>query len=121
MQIKIRRNGCREVILNLVHEITDKEFEQKLIKEGQKALVDFWAPWCGPCKAVSPIIEKLSEKYIGKLKFYRLNIDLNSRTPSKYKIMSVPTFLLLSEGEVQETIVGVVSEKSLIIKIDRVF
>jgi len=103
----------------LLHEISDKEFEQKLIREGQKALVDMWAPWCGPCKVLSPTLEKLSEKYEGKLKFYKLNIDTNMRTPGKYKVMSVPTILLLKNGEVVDMIVGLSTEKSLIVRLDK--
>jgi thioredoxin 1 len=103
----------------LVHEITDKEFEQKLIREEQPALVDMWAPWCTPCKALSPTLERLSEKYTGKLKFYKLNVDTNSRTPGKYRVMSVPTILLMKEGKVVDTIVGLVTERVLIARLDR--
>lgn len=103
----------------MVHEITDKEFEQKILKEQQHALIDIWAPWCIPCKSLAPIIEKLSEKYTGKCRFYKLNIDKSLSVTSRYKVMSVPTLLIMKDGEVVDTIVGLITEKALSVRLDR--
>jgi thioredoxin 1 len=104
----------------MVIDISDKDFEQKVIKSGVPVLLDFWAPWCVPCKIVAPIVEKLSNKYNGQLKFYKINIDENPRTPARYQVMSIPSLMLFKNGEAMDTVVGAVPERSLVSRIEGV-
>ena len=86
--------------------VTDENFEQEVLKANKPTLVDFWAEWCGPCKAISPIFEELSEKYGEKIKFMKINVDNNSEVASKYKVMAIPTLIIFDKSEIIETIVG---------------
>ena len=104
----------------MVSDITDQEFEQKIIKSKQTALVDMWAPWCGPCRIVAPVVDKLSQKYDGKCKFYKMNIDENPKTAAKYRVMSIPTLLFFKNGEVVNTVVGAVPERTLSPKVEEI-
>jgi len=79
--------------------VTDAEFDPKVLKSTTPVLVDFWAPWCAPCKMAEPILEELSETYKGKTEFLKLNVDDNSQTPMKYGVMSIPTTILYKEGK----------------------
>ena len=94
-------------------EITDQIFEAEVIKATTPVLVDFWAPWCGPCRMVAPVVEKLSEKYKGKVKFVKVNVDENQKTASQYKVMSIPTLMFFKDGKVADTVVGARSESEL--------
>ena len=100
-------------------EISDQSFEEAVIKSDTPALVDFWAPWCGPCRMVAPVIDKLSEKYQDKFKFCKLNVDENPKTAAKFNVMSIPTIMLFKDGKVADTVVGAVPEDTLKTKIDR--
>lgn len=104
----------------MVIDISDKDFEQKVIKANVPVLLDFWAPWCIPCKMVAPIVEKLSNKYDGQLKFYKINIDENPRTPARYRVMSIPSLMLFKNGEAVDTVVGAVPERRLVSRIEGV-
>ena len=79
--------------------VNDAEFDPKVLKSATPVLVDFWAPWCAPCKMAEPILEELSETYKGKTEFLKLNVDDNSQTPMKYGVMSIPTTILYKEGK----------------------
>ena len=102
----------------MVTDITDQEFEQKVIKSKQPTLVDMWAPWCVPCRMVAPVVDKLSQKYDGKCKFYKMNVDENPKTAAKYRVMSIPTLLFFKDGVVVDTVVGAVSERALAPKVE---
>jgi len=86
--------------------IGQKEFEAEVLQSKVPVLVDFYADWCGPCRAVSPIIEQLSNEYSGKVKFFKLNTDENTDIVSRYGIMSIPTVMLFKNGQVASTVVG---------------
>ncbi|MDD3265248.1 MAG: thioredoxin [Dehalococcoidales bacterium] len=103
----------------MVKEITDASFEAEVVKADVPVLVDMWAPWCGPCRMVAPVIDKLSTQYEGKIKFCKMNVDENPNTSSRYQIMSIPTMLLFKQGDVVDTVVGAVPENSLKAKIDK--
>ena len=102
----------------MVIDVTDKNFEGEVIKSALPVLVDLWAPWCGPCRMVAPVIDKLAEKYEGKFKFCRLNVDENPQTASKYRVMSIPTLMFFKGGEAVDTVIGAVPERALQPKID---
>lgn len=102
----------------MVTEVTDQNFEEEVIKSTLPVLVDLWAPWCGPCRMVAPVIDKLAESYKGRFKFCRLNVDQNPRTAGSYHVMSIPTLLLIKDGKVMDTVIGAVPEQTLQPKIE---
>jgi len=102
----------------MVIDVTDKNFEEEVIKSALPVLVDLWAPWCGPCRMVAPVVDKLAEHYDGNFKFCRLNVDENPQTASKYRIMSIPTLMFFKGGEAVDTVIGAVPERFLQPKID---
>lgn len=87
--------------------VTDETFEQEIEKSSLPVLIDCWAPWCGPCKMLSPTIEQLSVEMAGRIKFAKLNVDENFQTAVKFGIMSIPTMLIFKDGEVVDRLVGV--------------
>jgi len=89
-----------------MREVTDDTFEQEVVGAGRPVVVDFWAPWCGPCKAVEPILADLAEEHAGEVEFTKLNIDENPMTPSRYGVLSIPTTILFEGGEAREAVVG---------------
>jgi thioredoxin 1 len=102
----------------MIIDITDGEFEQKVIQSKDPVLVELWAQWCVPCRKVAPVVEKLSHKYDGRCRFYKMNIAENPKTPGRYSVMSIPTLLLFKSGAAVDTVVGAVSERSLASRID---
>ena len=102
----------------MVTDVTDQDFEGEVIKSALPVLVDLWAPWCGPCRMVAPVVDKLAERYTGKFKFCRLNVDDNPKTASKYRVMSIPTLMFFKGGEAVDTVVGAVPERVLQPKIE---
>ena len=104
----------------MVTELTDQDFDAKVVKSKQTAIVDMWAPWCVPCRMVAPVVDKLSGKYEGKCKFYKMNIDENPKTPVRFRVMSIPTLLFFKNGEVVNTVVGAISERALIPKVEEI-
>ncbi len=87
-------------------DVTDSTWEANVLKSDVPVLVDFWAPWCGPCKAMGPTVDKLAEELDGKLKVVKLNTQDNPKVPSEYGIISIPTFLVIKDGEVATQMVG---------------
>lgn len=102
----------------MVIEVTDQNFEDEVIKSTLPVLVDLWAPWCCPCLMVAPVIDKLAEKYNGKVKFCRLNVDENPQVAARYRIMSIPTLMFFKGGGVVDTVIGAVPERALEPKIE---
>lgn len=101
-------------------EFTDGNFESEVIKADLPVLVDFWAPWCGPCKMIAPVVEEISQEYQGRLKVGKVNTDDNQQVASQYGIMSIPTLMIFKGGEVVERIVGAQPKDALTGKINSV-
>lgn len=101
-------------------EVTDNTFEQEVVQSTQPVLVDFWAVWCGPCKAIAPIVEELASEYEGRLKVMKLDVDDNPRTASAYGVQSIPTLLVFKDGKPAERIVGAVPKKVIADKLQSV-
>ncbi|HWA95002.1 MAG TPA: thioredoxin [Terracidiphilus sp.] len=93
-----------------VMEVSDATFEKEVLQSETPVLVDFWAVWCGPCRAIAPIVESLAGTYAGKLKVAKVNVDQNGATPSRYGIRGIPTLLLFKGGKVADQIVGYVPQ-----------
>lgn len=101
-------------------EIDDGSFETEVLQSEKPVLVDFWAPWCGPCKAIAPIIEELAGEFSDKLKFAKFNVDDSPVTPGKYGIRAIPTLIFFKGGEVSEQITGMVAKTKLEESINKV-
>lgn len=93
--------------------VTDETFAKEVLQAEQPVLVDFWAPWCGPCRVLGPIVEKLAGEFAGKVKVAKLNVDENPVTAQKYGVMSIPTMIIYKGGQVAEQIVGLQQESVL--------
>ncbi len=96
-----------------VLDITDEEFEAKVLQSDKPVMVDFWAPWCGPCKAVGPTVEVLGAEYGDKVNFVKVNVDDNPIAPSKYGVQAIPTLIFFKDGEISEQLVGMVGKEKL--------
>lgn len=100
--------------------LTDANFESEVIKSDIPVLIDFWATWCGPCKAIAPIVEDLANEYNGKIKIGKVDVDENQQTAIKYGIRSIPTLLIVKNGKVDDMIVGAVPKAQIVKKLNTV-
>jgi len=98
---------------NGILELTDESFDQDVLKSEQPVMVDFWAAWCGPCKALAPIVEEVASAYTGKVKVAKMDVDKNVATPQRYGVRGIPTLLIFKGGKVQEQIVGYVPKETI--------
>jgi thioredoxin 1 len=96
-----------------VLEIDDARFENEVLQSDTPVMVDFWAPWCGPCKAIGPVVSELAKSYDGKVKFMKCNVDDNPVTPGKYGIKAIPTLIFFKDGNVVDQITGMVAKAKL--------
>jgi thioredoxin 1 len=92
---------------------TDDNFESEVLKSAKPVLVDFWAPWCGPCKAIGPVVEEIAGQFKDNIKVMKMNVDDNQKTAIHYAIRSIPTLILFKEGNVLDTLVGLVPKQRL--------
>lgn len=104
---------------NNVLEVSDAQFDSEVKKAGTPVLVDFWAPWCGPCRALAPIIEEIANDYTGKLKVVKVNTDENLETAQAYRISGIPTLIVFKNGEPVEQLVGNHKKSTLTEVIDK--
>jgi thioredoxin 1 len=97
-----------------VLEISDQSFETEVLQSPVPVLIDFWAPWCAPCRAIAPVVEELAKEYQGRIKVVKLNVDDNPQTPTRYGVRGIPNLILFQGGNVREQIVGAVPKKRLV-------
>ena len=100
--------------------LTDENFEQEVLKSDIPVLIDFWAPWCGPCRMIAPIVEELSGEYAGKAKECKLDVDSAQKTAAEFGIRSIPTLLIVKEGKVADQLIGAVPKEQITSKLDAV-
>jgi thioredoxin 1 len=101
-------------------DVTDKNFEKEVLKSKGPVLVDFWAPWCGPCRFTSPIVEELGKEYEGKIKVVKVNVDENPVTAQKFSVLSIPTFLFFQGGIIIDSIIGAAPKDEFVRHIEKV-
>jgi thioredoxin len=101
-----------------VTHVTDANFEAEVLKSGQPVLVDFWAPWCGPCRAIAPYVDQLADEYSGRLKVVKINVDDNPQTPARFGVRGIPNLVIIKGGQVKEQIVGAVPKANLVRAVD---
>lgn len=96
-----------------VTEVSDAEFEQNVLKSDTPVLVDFWAAWCGPCRALAPIVDQVASQYQGKLKVMKMDVDRNNATPGRYGIRGIPALLIFKDGKIADQITGFVPKDTI--------
>jgi thioredoxin 1 len=106
--------------MSKVVEVSDGSFEEEVLKSSTPVLVDFWAPWCGPCKTIAPVVEELAGDYDGKLKVVKVNVDENKEAAMKYGVRGIPNLILFKDGENVAQIIGAVAKQELVNAINKV-
>ena len=101
-----------------VAHVTDSNFELEVMKSATPVLVDFWAPWCGPCRAIAPIVDELADDYAGRLKVVKVNVDDNPMTPARFGVRGIPNLIIVKNGQVAEQIIGAVPKQHLVRAVD---
>ena len=96
-----------------VTHISDSDFEAQVLQSSEPVLVDFWAEWCGPCKAIAPVLDEIASSYAGRLKVAKVNVDQNQKTPRNYNVRGIPTLMLFKDGKVQATQIGLINKTQL--------
>ncbi|HET6431910.1 thioredoxin TrxA [Dyella sp.] len=104
---------------DLITHVSDDVFEQEVLKSDTPVLLDFWAEWCGPCKAIAPVLDELAKQYEGKLRVVKINIDQNQQTPRTYGVRGIPTLMMFKNGKVEATQIGAVGKGQLTQMIDK--
>jgi thioredoxin 1 len=102
-----------------VQQVSDTSFEGDILKSEKPVLVDFWAPWCGPCRSVAPIVDDLATQYKDRIKVAKINVDESSQVAMKYQITSIPTFILFKNGQVADRVLGAIPRSEFVKFIDR--
>ena len=102
-----------------VTQVSDASFDGDILKSAVPVLVDFWAPWCGPCRSVAPIVDALANEYAGKIKVAKINVDESTEVATRYQITSIPTFLLFKDGQVADRAMGALPKSEFVKLIDR--
>ena len=101
-----------------ISEVTDQNFADEVLGAAGVVLVDFWAPWCGPCRTMAPILEEVAREHDGRLKVFKLNVDDNQSSAAKYEVLSIPTLCLFENGELKKRLIGAVPKKKLLEEIE---
>lgn len=104
---------------DLITHVSDAAFEQEVLQSDTPVLLDFWAEWCGPCKAIAPVLDELAKQYEGKLRVVKINIDQNQQTPRTYGVRGIPTLMMFKNGKVEATQIGAVGKSQLTQMIDK--
>ena len=102
-----------------VQQVNDSNFDAEVLQSDKPCLVDFWAPWCGPCKAIGPVINDLADEYADKVTIAKMNVDESPATPGKYGIRAIPTLILFKGGEIVDQVTGAVGKSQLVAMIDK--
>ena len=106
--------------IETIVEVTDGNFDQMVLKSDQPVMIDFWAAWCGPCKALAPIVDEVASAYNGKVKVGKMDVDSSPVTPQRYGVRGIPTLLIFKDGEVADQMVGLRSKRELKANLDKV-